>query len=159
MMTVEERKEYFKRYYQENKEHCRKLHDDWIEKHKGDFVYFHINEDGKTLYIGSFYSRPLIERQSFHMIGKSNLKINYYDYTNKYNFSEILYKDFSGHNLNVDELHFIENYYIDKYKPKLNKKHNNNESYNNQFNYSKNELIKIAENEELKIFNTDKYLN
>lgn len=92
MMTVEERKEYFKRYYQENKEHCRKLHDDWIEKHKGDFVYFHINEDGKTLYIGSFYSRPLIERQSF-------------------------------------------------------------------LNYSKNELIKIAENEELKIFNTDKYLN
>lgn len=169
-MTAEEKKkEYFKNYYKDNredflkrfKEYYKNHKDDldeknkeWRESNKGDFVYFHMSK-AKVLYIGST-SRPLIERQSAHLTGNSNLKMNVEEYIKKYKFSKILYKDFSKYGLNRCDLYFIEGYFKEKFGEIIKNKVPNPKE--EELSKGKDELIKIAEEVELEEFDIDKYL-
>ena len=145
----------FKEYYKNNKEDLDEKNREWREKNKGDFVYFHLNEDGKILYVGST-SRPLNERMSAHMTGNSNLNMTIEEYIDKYNFSTILYKDFTKYKLNRCDLYFIEGYFKEKFGEIIKNKVPNPKD--EKLSKSKDELIKIEEEVELEEFDIDKYL-
>lgn len=147
--------EYFKEYYKNHKEDLDKKNKEWRESNKGDFVYFHLNEDGKVLYTGST-SRPLIERMSAHMTGNSNLNMTIEEYIDKYNFSTILYKDFTKYKLNRCDLYFIEGYFKEKFGEIIKNKVPNPKE--EELSKGKDELIKIAQEVELEEFDIDKYL-
>ncbi|MDU1603523.1 MAG: hypothetical protein E6845_11195 [Clostridium sp.] len=114
-------KDYFKDYYLKNKEKMKENHEKYLDSNKGEFVYFHLDKDGEVLYVGSYLDRPIAERQSAHLTGNSNLKMTAEEYKEKYGLDKIIYKDYFGFMFNLDELHFVENYFIEKYKPILNK--------------------------------------
>ena len=114
-------KEYHKNYYKENKEKMKENHEKYLKSNKGEFVYFHLNKDGEVLYVGSYLDRPIEERQSAHLTGNSNLKMTAKEYKDKYGLDKIIYKNYEGFMFNLDELHWVENYFIEKYKPILNK--------------------------------------
>lgn len=146
--------EYFKEYYKNHKDELDKKNKEWRESNKGDFVYFHMSK-AKVLYIGST-SRTLIERQSAHMTGNSNLNMNVEEYIKKYKFSKILYKDFTRYNLNRCDLYFIEGYFKEKFGEIIKNKVPNPKE--EELSKDKDELIKIAEEVELEEFDIDKYL-
>ncbi|KQB79666.1 hypothetical protein AK964_01580 [Clostridium butyricum] len=114
-------KDYFKDYYLKNKEKMKENHEKYLDSNKGEFVYFHLDKDGEVLYVGSYLDRPIAERQSAHLTGNSNLKMTAEEYKEKYGLDKIIYKDYEGFMFNLDEIHFVENYFIEKYKPILNK--------------------------------------
>ena len=114
-------KDYYKNYYKENKEKMKENHEKYLKSNKGEFVYFHLNKDGEVLYVGSYLDRPIEERQSAHLTGNSHLKMTAKEYKDKYGLDKIIYKNYEGFMFNLDELHFVENYFIEKYKPILNK--------------------------------------
>ncbi|VYU50982.1 hypothetical protein [Clostridium butyricum] len=114
-------KDYYKNYYLKNKEKMKENHQKYLDSNKGEFVYFHLDKDGEVLYVGSYLDRPIEERQSAHLTGNSNLKMTAEEYKEKYGLDKIIYKDYFGFMFNLDELHFVENYFIEKYKPILNK--------------------------------------
>lgn len=147
--------EYFKEYYKNHKNELDKKNKEWRKSNKGDFVYLHIDEDGKALYIGST-SRPLIERQSAHLTGNSNLNMTIEEYIDKYNFSTILYKDFTKYKLNRCDLYFIEGYFKEKFGEIIKNKVPNPKE--EELSLRKDELIKIAEKAKLEEFDIDKYL-
>ena len=124
MNKLEEKKcykDYYKNYYKENKEKMKENHEKYLKSNKGEFVYFHLNKDGEVLYVGSYLDRPIEERQSAHLTGNSHLKMTAKEYKDKYGLDKIIYKNYEGFMFNLDELHFVENYFIEKYKPILNK--------------------------------------
>ncbi|OSA91025.1 UNVERIFIED_ORG: hypothetical protein B2H93_14810 [Clostridium botulinum] len=143
-------KEYFKEYYENHKERILQFNKEWREKYKGDYVYFHMDNLDEILYIGST-SRVMIERQSLHMNGKSNLKMNEEEYKKKYGFKNILYKDFTKYNLNREDLYYIESYFKDIYEEKIKGK---SVRYKiEKLSKKKEELIQIAQLEEFQEFN------
>lgn len=148
--------EYFKEYYKNHKDELDKKNKEWRESNKGDFVYFHLNEDGKVLYTGSTGGRPFIERQSAHLTGNSNLNMTIEEYIDKYNFSAILYKDFTKYELNRYDLYFIEGYFKDKFGEMIKNKVPNPKE--EELSKNKDKLIKIAEEVKLEKFDIDKYL-
>lgn len=153
----EKHPDYWKQYYRDHKKQILQTGKQWREDNKGDYIYFHISEDGEILYIGSSGGRPFIERQSLHMNGNSNIKLTINEYVGKYNFSDIIYKDFTNLNLSRQDLYFIEKYFKDRYKEIIDsrKVHYNKE----KLTRSEEELIEIAESVEFKEFDIDRYLN
>jgi hypothetical protein len=149
--------EYYKGYYKVHKNIMLTQARDWRALHKGQFVYFLINEDGNYIYCGEFFERPIIERLSLHMRGKSNLKMDANTLQEQYNLSLVCYKDFKKYNLNKQDLHFIENYFKSEYVNVLGK---NKVKFNeDELSRTPKELISIALEEPYNEFNFDKYLN
>ncbi len=150
---------YWKEYYKDHKKEILKNNAKWRENNKADVIYFHISEDGRILYIGSSGQRAVVERQSAHLTGNSNLKMTVEEYIEKYRFSTIMYKDLTRFNLSRHDLYFLESYFKKNHVQVLD---GNNVKYKeDELTRSEDELIRIAEQEEYKLFNFDleKYLN
>lgn len=165
------KKEYSQNYYQENKEYYHDYYMEHKEKYKdsamvtarnwrmlnqGDYVYFLVSEDNEQIYTGSYYSRPLIERISFHMHGHSNLHMTASELEEKFGLSVCLFKNFKKYGLNDHDLMFIEDYFKNKYPQILGK--NKVPWKEEKLSKSKEELIQIADSEPFKEFSIDKYL-
>lgn len=144
------RKEYYKTHKDYYKEYCK----EWIEDNKGDCVYFHMNKDNQYIYVGS--TNNIKVRQSAHLTGNSNIKMNIDEYIEKYNFKKIMYKDFSKYDLTQADLKYIEKYFKERYGEII-------KSIVlldlNKLTKSENELIEIAEKEAFKEFDLSRYMN
>lgn len=155
----EEHPDYWKEYYLDHKDVILKNNADWRENNKKDIIYFHVSEDGEVLYIGSSGERPVIERQSAHLTGNSNLKMTAEEYIEKHKFNKIMYKDLTLFNLSRQDLYCLEKYYKEHYPQVI---EGNNVNYKEEgLTRSEEELIKIAEEQEYEIFDFDleRYIN
>lgn len=150
----EYRKEYNPKYYQEHKEELKEYAKQYHKNHREDVVYFHLDSNGICNYIGSV-TRNLKERQSAHMTGNSNLEMDMLEYIEKYDFSDIYYKDFTKYNLNKTDVRFIEKYFKKRFKEKIPSPVYFNKE---KLSRSEDELIEIAENEDFQKFDLSKYI-
>ena len=149
--------EYHRGYYQEHKDKMLCQARDWRILNSGQFIYFMIDEDGHYIYTGQFLDRPIIERLSLHLHGKSNLHMDANTMQEKYNLALVCYKHFDKYNLNKQDLNFLENYFKTEYENILGK--NGVHFDEGNLSRSKEELLKIALEEPLQEFSFDKYLN
>lgn len=146
-------KEYRKGYYKTHKDYYKDYYKFWTELNEGQCVYFHINTDGKYIYIGSTNNLKL--RQSCHLTGNSNLKMDIDEYMEKYNFEKIMYKDFYKYNLNGADLRYIEKYFKERYGEIIK---NDARVDLNKLSKTEDELIEIAEKEKFIDFKLSKYM-
>ena len=150
-------REYYKNYYKLHREEILSTAEKWREQNKIDSVYFFINDECETLYIGSSGGR-LKERMSAHLTNNSNLGLTIEELVNDMKLSKILYKDFTQYNLTRSDLYFIENYYKESCENEILGKIKAPDKHL-EISKSAEELIEIAENTECLEFKLDKYLN
>lgn len=149
------KEEYFKEYYENNKEDYVRNRERYNQRHTGSYIYFHISEKAEVLYIGK--TNIMGYRQSAHLTKDSNLKMNFEEYQKLYGFSIICYKDFTKYNLNKYDLSFLEHWFKDNYKQII--KGNSVHYIESELSRSAEELIKIANREQMVLYPIDKYLD
>lgn len=148
--------EYRRAYYCSNKTTMLETAQRWREANSGQYIYFILDENGHSIYTGSYLDRPIVERISFHMCGHSNLHLNAVQLQEQYQMSQVLFKNFKEYGLNKQDIHFLENYYKTEFVNVLgsNKVHFNED----ELSLTQKELINIAESEPYQEFDIDKYL-
>lgn len=155
-----ENKDYWHNYYLNTKDKYRESKavraKTWRSINSGKYVYFLVDEDGKFVYTGSYFDRPLIERISFHMNGHSNLKMTGKQLQENFGLSVCLFKSFEKYDLNSQDILFIEDYFKKNYSQVLGKNKVNWKEEN--LSKTQKELIEIAELEPFEEFDIDKYL-
>ena len=151
-------REYYKNYYKIHREEILATAKKWREENKIDSVYFFIDSNVQTLYIGSTGGR-LKERMSAHLTSNSNLGLTIEELVFDWKLSRILYKDFTQYNLSRNDLYWIENYYKESCEDEILAKMKAPKVDENELSRSVEELIEIAENTEYMEYKLDKYLN
>ncbi|NSB12107.1 hypothetical protein [Clostridium beijerinckii] len=148
--------EYRRAYYSCNKITMLENAQRWREANSGKYIYFIVNEDGASIYTGSYLDRPIVERISFHLHGHSNLHMDAMELQEKYQMSTVLFKNFKEYGLNKQDIHFLENYYKTEF---VNVLGNNKVRFNeDELSMTKEELIQLAESVPYEEFDIDKYL-
>lgn len=120
---------------------------EYREENKGLYLYKFI-EDDEISYIGSTTS--LIRLQQ-HLTSNTQLKLTKEDVNN---LNGIQYKEFEEGALTREELYMLENYYIDKFKPVLNKDLN---KFTREWCRSIEELLEIEKELEWNNFDISRY--
>lgn len=148
---------YYKEYYKVHKEDMLKKQAKWRECNvKMDTVYFFMDKNGQTLYIGS--SSRFRDRISAHCTANSNLKMSAEEMVDEYNLEKIIYKDFTQYNLSRDDLYYLESYFKENTKEiiKTNAVHYDEK----HLTRSKEELEILTESIDFQEFEQlDRYLN
>lgn len=106
--STDKRKEYFREYFQRNKEEMSKNNEEFFKKYDGKFIYFIFDEYNSMKYIGktkNIYNRLGVHR---HELVKYNPDLD-----------RVIYIDFSN-KLSNEELADAEAYFIEIFKLELN---------------------------------------
>lgn len=150
-------REYYKDYYKAHKFEILNTAQKWREEHRIDSVYFFINSNIETLYIGSSGGR-LNERMSAHLTNNSNLGLTIEELVFDLKLSKIIYKDFTQYNLNRQDLYWIENFYKESCENEVLGKLKAPQVEESELSRSVEELIEIAENTEYTEYKLERYL-